>query len=132
MEQGIVPGGGIALFNTIPSITGDKAVVSILSRALAAPLSAIIKNSGEEPFGIIEKLKDNWKKENIWLGFNALTNKIGDLKELGIIDPLKVVKTAFINAVSVASNYLTIGAAMTDIPEKKDKEMPGGGMDMGY
>ena len=67
----------------------------------------------------------------MWVGFDAIQNKIADLKEIGIIDPLKVVKTAFINAISVASNYLTIGVAITDIPEKKDKDAPATGMGMG-
>ena len=57
-----------------------------------------------------------------------MTNKIADLKEAGIIDPLKVVKTAFMNAISVAANYLTIGVAVTNIPEKKERGMGGGGM----
>ena len=66
---------------------------------------------------------------DIWKGFNALSNEIGDLKAAGIVDPLKVVKTAFLNAVSVAANYLTVGAAIANIPEKKEKL--GGGMPMG-
>ena len=61
------------------------------------------------------------------MGWNAVTNKIEDLKEAGVVDPLKVTKIAFINAVSVASTYLTIGAAVTEIPEKKNPS-PGGGM----
>jgi len=139
MEEGIVPGGGIALFNAVPSITPDKmegnaflsssvrtATFSILSRALKSPVSAIIQNSGEKVDNIIEKLEANWQKENSWIGFNAMTNDIADLKEAGIIDPLKVVKTAFINAVSVAANYLTVGAAITDLPKKDEKGMPGG------
>ena len=69
------------------------------------------------------------KTRDVWTGFNAITNKIGDLKEAGIIDPLKVVKTALRNAVSVASNYLTIGVAVTNIPEKKGSAGGmGGGM----
>ena len=141
MEEGIVPGGGIALFNAIPDITPPKmesgsveaATYSILSRALEAPLLAIIQNSGEEQNNIIEKLKVNWEKKNSWLGFNAMTNSVSDLKEAGIIDPLKVVKTAFINAISVAANYLTVGAAITDLPEKEEKKggMPGGMPQMG-
>jgi chaperonin GroEL len=142
MEEGIVPGGGIALFNAIPDITPPKmesgsveaATYSILSRALEAPLLAIIQNSGEEQNNIIEKLKVNWEKKNSWLGFNAMTNSVSDLKEAGIIDPLKVVKTAFINAISVAANYLTVGAAITDLPEKEEKKggMPAMGMGEEY
>jgi chaperonin GroEL len=143
MEEGIVPGGGIALFNTIPAITPEKletgsvsaAVYKILSRALKAPLSAIIQNSGEEPGSVIDKLQANWKEKNSWRGFNAMKNKNDeDLKAAGIIDPLKVTKMAFTNAISVAANYLTIGAAITNLPEKKGPPMGGmpGGMGEDY
>ena len=140
MEEGIVPGGGIALFNVVAALENINkhdvpvisAVLSILRRALESPVAAIIMNSGESPSVLIKDLAA--KKEeakNEWLGFNAVTNKIANLKEAGIIDPLKVVKTAFINAISVAANYLTVGAAITDLPEKKEKGMPGGhGMGM--
>ncbi len=137
MEEGIVPGGGIALFNVVPSITPNKletgsvtaAVYTILRCALQAPLAAIIENSGESVSNTTNKLKDNWQKGNSWSGFNAFTNKIEDLKSAGVVDPLKVTKTAFTNAVSVAANYLTIGAAVTEIPEKKENPPPGGGME---
>ena len=141
MEEGIVPGGGIALFNVVSASqyikTNDApvtaAAISILKRALEAPLSAIIINSGESPSAVIQDLM-NKKEESkdVWLGFNAVTNKIANLKEAGIVDPLKVVKTAFVNAISVASNYLTVGAAITELPKKE--EGPGGmppGMGMG-
>ena len=137
MEEGIVPGGGIALFNVVPEVSGHKtsdssvvsAALSILKRALESPLTAIVNNSGESPSAIIRDLMaQKEKSSNVWLGFNAVTNKIADLKEAGIIDPLKVTKTAFINAVSVASNYLTVGAAIASIPEKKNPPMGGGGM----
>lgn len=138
MEEGIVPGGGIALFNIFLDGkiggTNDAPVVqaakSILVKAAEAPLLAIIANSGESASKIIGELKEK-KSKNPWIGFNAMTNKIGDLKEAGIIDPLKVTKTAFVNAISVAANYLTIGAAVTDIPEKKDKDGGEGGMPPG-
>jgi chaperonin GroEL len=140
MEEGIVPGGGIALFNaklssgihrkTEESLqTNNKgvafAVQLILDRALEAPVRAIVENSGESADRIIGELEKESAKP--WRGFNALTNKvIDDLREAGIIDPLKVTRSAFMNAVSVAANYLTIGAAVTNIPEKKDTGMPGG------
>ncbi len=139
MEEGIVPGGGIALFNIhLKREKPDKheapaafAAELIMEKALTAPLESIIRNSGESPSEIIKKLKENKSEGNMWVGFDAIQNKIADLKEIGIIDPLKVVKTAFINAISVASNYLTIGVAITDIPEKKDKDAPATGMGMG-
>lgn len=140
MEEGIVPGGGMALFNVKFSApaTSDadsaKAVTSIITRALESPLTAIVMNSGESASKIISELRRAKEKGGAWTGFNAMTNAIGDLKEAGIIDPLKVVKVAFTNAVSVASNYLMMGAAATEIPEKSQPAGGmGGGMDgMGY
>lgn len=131
MEEGIVPGGGVALFNIVPELKNNReegtenvvaGALTILRRALEAPLTAIIANSGQSPSAIMRELSQQKEKgKDIWLGFNAMTNKTGNLKDAGIIDPLKVVKTAFVNALSVASNYLTIGAALTDIPEKKER-----------
>ncbi|PIT92235.1 MAG: chaperonin GroEL [Candidatus Harrisonbacteria bacterium CG10_big_fil_rev_8_21_14_0_10_42_17] len=136
MEEGIVPGGGMALFNVV-SVNADnvsdynKDVVNaarqILKRAIEAPIRAIIANSGESADAILQKLHERKDGDN-WVGFNAQKNAIGDLKEAGIVDPLKVTKTAFMNAVSVASNYLVIGVAITDIPEKKEDMPPMGGM----
>jgi len=133
MEEGIVPGGGIALFNVYlvrknfekNETPTSVAAAQILKRALQAPFSAIITNSGESASAIIKDLEDKkgTGEDNAWLGFNAVNNQNAvNLKEAGIIDPLKVVKTAFINAISVAANYLTVGAAITDLPEKKEKD----------
>jgi chaperonin GroEL len=133
MEEGIVPGGGIALLNVNFALfskpetdkTVKAAAISILRRALESPVRAIVENSGESADRVIDELSK--RSNEPWKGFNALTNKImGDLREAGIIDPLKVTRAAFMNAVSVAANYLTIGAAVTNIPEKKDAGMPGG------
>jgi chaperonin GroEL len=133
MEEGIVPGGGIALLNVNFELfskpetdkTVKAAAISILRRALEAPVRAIVENSGESADRVIDELGK--RSNEPWKGFNALTNKImGDLREAGIIDPLKVTRAAFMNAVSVAANYLTIGAAVTNIPEKKEMGMPGG------
>ena len=112
MEEGIVPGGGIALFNIVVEEANEpvkNAANLILMIALRAPLKAIIENSGENADKISTEIKQKQKEKNKWTGFNALKNEIGDLKEVGIVDPLKVVKTAFLNAVSVAANYLTVG-----------------------
>lgn len=145
MEEGIVPGGGIALYNTSIKVNGavseeKKPVVTgalaIIDRALKAPLVAIIENSGESAEQRVPELQEEKNKlkdaDKKWYGFNASKNQNGDLRKAGIIDPLKVTKTAFLNAVSVASNYLMIGASVSEIPEKKEK-MPGGmpGMGMG-
>jgi len=131
MEDGIVPGGGIALFNSRAfeyESDDDKeageAARAIVEKAIIAPLTAIIVNSGgnEKSLKELERAKESGDQ---WIGFNAFTNKVDNLKEAGIIDPLKVVKTAFINAVSVASNYLTLGAAIVDVPKKDDNPMAG-------
>mgnify|MGYP001602502474 CR=1 FL=1 len=98
------------------------AVKAVLIRALESPLSAIVENSGEDSKKIMAELKN---KKDAWQGFNAYANKIDDLKKAGIIDPLKVTKTAFLNAVSVAATYLTVGASLVDKPEPKTP--PGGG-----
>ena len=92
--------------------------MSILRKALISPVEAIIENSGASVHEVMKELEE---KKDPWVGFNALKNKISNLKEDGVIDPLKVTRTAFTNAVSVASNYLTIGAAVVDIPEKEEK-----------
>jgi len=132
MEDGIVPGGGIALYNSrgfVYENPEDKEVSdaarTIIERAIVSPLKAIIENSGgsEKSVRELEKAKE---EGGAWIGFDAFNNNVGNLKEAGIIDPLKVVKTAFVNAISVASNYLTLGAAIVDIPKKDDNPMPGG------
>ena len=137
MEEGIVPGGGVALLNAKIAVLGKEdasknagkdvkaAANAILQRALEAPIRAIVENSGESADRVIDELAKRGAGEH-WKGFNALTNKMtNDLREAGIIDPLKVTRAAFTNALSVAANYLTIGAAVTNIPEKKEG-MPGG------
>jgi chaperonin GroEL len=130
MEEGIVPGGGVALFNVsvamfdkgVSDQTVKTAAMKILNRALEAPIRAIVANSGESPDRVVDELKT--RKGEVWHGFNAMTNKMGDLKEAGIVDPLKVTRIAFMNALSVAANYLTVGAALTNIPEKKGPPGP--------
>lgn len=143
MEEGIVPGGGVALFNVRLEALDVKdeyaneaeAAKVILRRALESPILSIIGNSGEDAPLMLQTLKN--KKESlkgedkIWLGFNADTNKPDDLKKAGIIDPLKVTKEALMNALSVATNYLMIGAAMASIPEKKEPGSPAGMPGMG-
>lgn len=141
MEEGIVPGGGVALVNIALTYKASKETKSvkqnaqdILRNALRAPILAIAENSGQKPDEIlnkvIEKKKTAGKNTENWIGYNAVSNEVEDLKKAGIIDPLKVTKVALINAVSVAANYLTIGAAITEIPKKEDTPMPpmGGGM----
>lgn len=139
MEEGIIPGGGMALFN-IYSVFEKKDVAdensataaarNILMKVVTAPFRAIVENNGQSYDEVTRELKSKKKEADIWMGLNAATGEIGSLKDAGVIDPLKVTKTAFMNATSVAANYLTIGAAVTDIPEKKEK-MQGGMPGMG-
>ncbi len=137
MEEGIVPGGGIALFNAAAHLKVEKgnavseAAHAILVRALEAPITAIVTNSGESASSIMSKLRARPSGEN-WTGFNAMTNAMGDLKAAGIIDPLKVTKTAFGNALSVAANYLMVGAAITEIPKPEAPAGPPMGGMGGY
>lgn len=143
MEEGIVPGGGMALLNVMLELLSDakkdyssvaEATKAILARALEAPITSIVANSGGNPISVVNDLRKRKSgKKEVWLGFNADSSEVSDLKTAGVIDPLKVTKTAFQNAVSVAANYLTIGAALTEKPEPKTPPAPlsGGGMDMG-
>jgi chaperonin GroEL len=134
MEEGVVPGGGMAFYNVNLAHNGrvlsDKigeAAQAILKRALHAPVKAIIFNSGgdEKTFKEFEYRKR--EISNGWLGFDGLTNKVVNLKDIGVSDPLKVTKTAFLNAVSVAATYMTLGVVLTEIP-KKEQDFQGGGM----
>lgn len=133
MEEGIVPGGGMALLNvrlSLPEPTGGDVAVAahgILVRALESPIRAIFANSGQGAERVDELKTAKGANTDPWYGFNAMTNAVTNLKEAGIVDPLKVTKTAFTNAVSVAANYLMIGAAVTVIPEEKKES----GGDMG-
>lgn len=118
MEEGIVPGGGMALFNASMALSdiksdNDSEASGILERALIYPFRAILENCGidKTPYG---------KAVGGWTGFNASTGIVEDLKEAGVIDPLLVTKTAFINALSVASNYLMVGAAVIIKEEERN------------
>lgn len=132
MEEGVVPGGGMALYNIdVEFISGEdkaitEAVKQIVKRALNAPVRAIIANSGGDKDTLKEFERLKKESSDRWLGFNGLTNKVVNLKEAGITDPLKVTKTAFLNAISVAATYMTLGAALTEIPEEKKDTMPPG------
>ena len=143
MEEGVVPGGGMALWNTISEdavkIKKAEATVKDYAREIirlvsAAPVSAIIDNSGESVEKVLKQLRAakggvKIASERRWLGFNATTNELTDLKKAGIVDPLKVTKTAFTNAISVAASYLTIGVAITNLPKKEEPHPHGPGME---
>ncbi len=136
LEEGIVPGGGLALFQAGKELNhksvkgvaefGDEAKgLSVIKTVLEKPLRAIAENSGKEPNEVIQYIS----KADLGIGYNAATGEYVDMFEAGIIDPLKVVKTTLVNAVSVASLLLTTEAIVTDIPE--EKAPPAGGMPPG-
>lgn len=125
MEEGIVPGGGVALYHAGVDMKTSKEPASvILAHATEAPIRAIITNSGQAPDQVLSKLP----AKEVWKGFDSNKQTVVDLKQNGIIDPLKVTKIALVNAVDVAATYLTIGAAVTEIPEKKTPSAGGPGM----
>ena len=135
VEEGIVPGGGVALLRCIPSLEklkaeGDEQIgINIVKRALEEPIRMISHNAGHEGAVVVEKVKSN---TNPNFGFNAQTETFGDLVADGVIDPTKVVRTALQNAASIASLLLTTEALVSEIPEKEEKHAPagppGGGM----
>ncbi|HRN73951.1 MAG TPA: chaperonin GroEL [Ginsengibacter sp.] len=141
VEEGIVPGGGVAYIRAIQSITdlkGDNedeiTGVQIVKRAAEEPVRQIVVNSGLEGSIVVQKIKDG-KKD---FGFNARTETFENLLAAGVIDPTKVTRIALENAASIAGMLLTTECVISDKPEKDKPAMPpmgggmGGGMDMGY
>jgi chaperonin GroEL len=137
VEEGIVPGGGVALLRAQAALEraesglndDQKAGVSIVRRALEAPLRKIAENAGHEGSVVVERVRN----EKGAYGFNAATEEYGDLVKAGVIDPTKVVRCALQNAGSVAGLLLTTEAMIADKPEKKKAGggMPGGMGGMG-
>jgi chaperonin GroEL len=135
VEEGIVPGGGVALTRCVIAldklkVEGDEQIgVNLVKRALQEPLRQIAENSGEEGAIVLGKVNDS--KENNF-GYNALTGEYEDLVKAGVLDPTKVVRIALQNAGSIASLMLTTEALVADIPEeKKTVPAPGGHGGMG-
>ena len=133
VQEGIVPGGGIALISTIKAIEkyaeglkGDeKTGANTVLKAVEAPIKQIAANAGLDGAVILnEIIKAN--KPNF--GFNALTNEYTDMVESGIIDPTKVTRSALMNAASVAGVFLTTESVVADIKEPEPPQMPAGGM----
>ncbi|MBB0023298.1 chaperonin GroEL [Ralstonia pickettii] len=123
VEEGIVPGGGVALLRARSAVLNLKgansdqdAGIRIVQHALEAPLRAIVANAGEEPSVVIAKVAEG--KGNY--GYNAATGEYGDLVEAGVVDPTKVTRTALQNAASVAGLILTTDATIAEAP-KEDK-----------
>jgi chaperonin GroEL len=134
VEEGIVPGGGVALLKAAASLEGFEGDnddqtqgVAIIARALQAPIRQIAENAGVEGSIVVGKVRENASKS---FGYNAATDEYGDMLEFGVIDPAKVVRHALQDAASVASLLITTEAAVAEAPKKDSGQpaMPGGGM----
>ncbi len=135
VEEGIVPGGGTALLRASRFINSEganadqEAGINIVRRALQAPARQIAANAGEEASVVVGKIIDQNKAA---YGFNAQAGEFGDMIKMGIVDPVKVVRTALEDAGSVAGLLITTEAMIADVPAKEGAGAPGGGMpDMG-
>ena len=127
VEEGIVPGGGVALLrarSVLAELKGanadQDAGISIVRRALEAPLRAIVANAGDEPSVVVAKVIDG--KGNY--GYNAATGEYGDLVEIGVVDPTKVTRTALQNAASIAGLILTTEASVAEVPKEETATAP--------
>ena len=137
VEEGIVPGGGVALINAVGSlddvsldVTDENTGIIIMRRALEMPMRKIAANAGEDGAVIIQNVRraqDDGSNHRI--GFNVMTGEYGDMIEAGIPDPAKVTRGAIENSASIAAMILTTEALITDVPEETPPPMPGGGMD---
>ncbi len=135
VEEGIVPGGGVALVRCLDAIEalhleGDEKIgANIVRRALEEPLRQIVENAGEEGAIVVGKVRES---KDASFGYNAQTGEFEDLVKAGVIDPTKVTRTALQNAGSIAALMLTTEALISEIPEeKKEAPMPGGHGGMG-
>ncbi|MFC5396131.1 chaperonin GroEL, partial [Bosea vestrisii] len=134
VEEGILPGGGIALLRAIKALEGlapvnddQKTGVEIVRKAIAAPAKQIVENAGDDGAVIVGKLLE---ASDYNQGYDAQTGTYGDLVKAGIIDPTKVVRTAIQDAASVAGLLITTEAMIAELPKKETAPaMPAGGMD---
>ncbi len=131
VEEGIVPGGGVSYVDALPALDkinladDEKVGANILKRALEVPMRQIASNAGKDGSVVIEEVK----KQARGIGYDAAKDEYVDMIKTGIIDPLKVARTALQNAASVAAMVLTTEAVVTDLPDKKENTpppMPGG------
>src|SRR5213075_35313 len=130
VEEGIVPGGGVALLRAARALQalkleGDEQIgVRIITRAIEEPMRWIAANAGHEGSIVVQRVKEMKDEE----GFNAQTEQYENLVQAGVIDPTKVVRSALQNAASIASLLLTTEAVISTIPEEQaEPAMPGGG-----
>jgi chaperonin GroEL len=131
VEEGIVPGGGVALVRAIAALKELKGInhdqtvgVSILRRAIEEPLRQIVSNAGVEPSVVLAKVIEGTGA----YGYNAATEEYGDMIAMGILDPTKVTRSALQNAASIAGLMLTTEAMVTELPKKDAPALPPGGM----
>ena len=135
VEEGIVPGGGVALLRASVALKGLKGAsdeqigIDIVRRACEEPLRQIVHNAGTEGAIVVEKVRENSSPN---FGYNAATDVYEDLVESGVIDPAKVTRTALQNASSIASLMLTTEALIAEIPEKKPAAPAQHGPEMDY
>jgi chaperonin GroEL len=138
VEEGFVPGGGVALLNSIPALADVKAEgdiltgVNILRRALQEPIRQIAANAGQDGSVILQTVQRlSAEKNNPNIGYDVISGEYLDMIEKGIIEAVKVTRSALENAASIAGMILTTEALITDLPEEKSAapQMPGGGMD---
>jgi chaperonin GroEL len=137
VEEGIVPGGGVALLRALPALDrvkmeGEERVgITILKKALEEPIRAIAANAGKDGSVVAEEVKKMKGSE----GYNAATDTYEDMLKAGIVDPAKVTRSALQHAASIAAMFLTTECVITDIPKKEEPASAGhdhGGMGMGY
>jgi chaperonin GroEL len=127
VEEGIVPGGGVALLNAMKSLDGVKLPyddentgVTILRKALEVPLQMIAENAGQDGAVILQNVRRAQKDQNSsTIGYDVMSNEYTDMLKVGIIDPAKVTRSAVENAASIAAMILTTEALITDVPEKE-------------
>ncbi|HWU71000.1 MAG TPA: chaperonin GroEL [Pseudoxanthomonas sp.] len=131
VEEGVVPGGGVALIRAKAAIEGLKGInedqnhgIQIALRAMEAPLREIVTNAGEEPSVIVNQVKAGSGN----FGYNAANGEFGDMVQFGILDPTKVTRTALQNAASIAGLMITTEAMVAEAPKKEEPAMPPGGM----
>ncbi|KRG87638.1 molecular chaperone GroEL [Stenotrophomonas daejeonensis] len=131
VEEGVVPGGGVALVRAVTALAGLKGAnedqnhgIQIALRAMEAPLREIVANAGEEPSVILNKVKEGTGS----YGYNAANGEFGDMLEFGILDPTKVTRSALQNAASIAGLMITTEAMVAEAPKKDEPAAGGAGM----
>jgi chaperonin GroEL len=132
VEEGIVPGGGVALINAIPALDDvktdypdEQTAVNMLRRALEEPMRGIARNAGMDGAVVVQEVRRQQKGEkNDRFGYDVMSNEYRDMVSAGIIDPAKVTRGALENAASIAAMILTTEALITDIPEKEKAAPP--------